>query len=339
LKKEQVMAPDDRKGQPPATRGKSPAPDAPDTPDTRDINAPPPPEAPDAAEALEAPETPAEEPEAQPSTPSTVGDGSDPDVEQPAESVSERLRREIDQARQALEAKEAELARVEAQRLAEEATAKMVSEYSADVPALQALERDLRQYQTAETSALGEKLPAAVRAAIAEVHKRPEQEIAGLRTRVEQDEQNAAEARHALVDARQAAAAAKDKAEALKRPAASIRDRIKRADAVRIEATKASSAGRYALAYWLVMPGGRLERAIAAEPAVTLPEELGAAIKAAVAAQKEADERVETLTKQVETADAVLQQDRARLAELERSLEATVLAELSKLNPQTAAAA
>lgn len=34
-------------GQPPAARGRSPAPTAPDTPDTRDLNAPPPPEAPE----------------------------------------------------------------------------------------------------------------------------------------------------------------------------------------------------------------------------------------------------------------------------------------------------
>ena len=41
------MAQDDRKGQPPATRGRGPAPNAPDTPDTRAIRAPPPPEAPE----------------------------------------------------------------------------------------------------------------------------------------------------------------------------------------------------------------------------------------------------------------------------------------------------
>lgn len=44
------MAQDDRKGQPPPSRGRLPAPPVPDTPDTRPINAPPPPEAPDDAD-------------------------------------------------------------------------------------------------------------------------------------------------------------------------------------------------------------------------------------------------------------------------------------------------
>lgn len=321
------MVQDDRKGQPPSTRGRSRAQNAPDTPDTRGVKAPPPPEAPEASD------TAAGAPRA--------GDGitSAEAGEQPEEGESQRLRREIDEARQALKSKEAELARVEAQRQADEAAAKMVSDYSAEVPALKASEQELRQYQTAETSFLNEVLPPAARAAIAEVHKAPEQEIAGLRARIEQEERDAAEARRALGEARQAAAEAKDKAEALKRPAASIRDRIKGADAVRAEAMKARDAGHYALAYWLVMSGGRLERAIAAEPAIIPPKELGAAIKAAAAGQDEADERVATLTKQAETIDAALQKDRTRLAELQRSLDATVLAALSKLNPQTAAAA
>ena len=328
------MPQDDRKGQPPSTRGRSPAPSAPDTPETRDMNAPPPSEAP------EAPGAPASDPQAPPGT-AMAGDGSTgADAgEQPEESESDRLRREIGEARHALEAKEAELARVEEQRRADEAAAKMVADYSAEVPALKASERDLRQYQVAETSFLNEVLPAATRAAIAEVHEGPEREIAGLRAQIEREAQDAAEARRALGEARQAAVEAKDRAEALKRPAASIRDRIKRADAVRAEATKASDAGRYALAYWLVMPGGKLEQAIAGEPAIIPPEDMGAAIKAAATGQNEADERVATLTKQVETIEAALQKNRTRLAELQRSLDATVLAELSKLNPQTAAAA
>jgi hypothetical protein len=315
------MAQNNRKGQSSSTPGRSPAPTAPDTPGTRDVNAPPPPEAP------EAPETPADAPPAKPAA------GGQP------ESESKRLRREIEKARQALEAKEAELARVEAQRQVDEAAAKMVSDYSAEVTALTASERDLRQYQKAETSFLNEVLPDATRDAIAKVHKGPEQKIASLLAQIGQKERDAAEARRALGEARQTAAEAKDNAEALKSPAASIRDRIKRADAVRAEAMKASDAGRYALAYWLVMPGGRLEQAIAAKPAIIPPDDLGAAIKAAAASQKEADERVATLTKNAETIEAALQKDRTLLAERQRSLDATVLAELSKLNLQTAAAA
>ncbi len=319
------MAPDNRKGQPP-TRGRSPAPTAPDTPDTHHAKAPPLPEAPDAAA----------EPTA---TAGKAASGAGAGGGEPKESDSDRLRREIDAARQALEAKEAELARVEAQRQADEAAAKMVAAYADEVPALKAAEQELRQYQSAETSFLNEMLPPSARAAIAEVHKGPEQEIATLAAKVAQEEKDAAEARRALGEARQAAADAKSGAEALKRPAASIRDRIRAADAVRAEATKASDAGRYAYAYWLIMPGGKLERAIAAEPAIVAPDALGPAIGTAATAQKNADERVATLTKQVETIEAALQADRTKLADLQRSLDARILADLSKLNPQNAAAA
>ncbi|HMJ94109.1 MAG TPA: hypothetical protein VK472_08425 [Allosphingosinicella sp.] len=331
------MPQDDRKGQPPSTRGKSPVPSAPDIPDARDANAPPPPEAPETAPS--APETePTPEPDDAMAGDGTVDAGEELE-QQPEKNESQRLRGEIDAARTALEAMEAELARAEAKEEEDKAAAKMVSDYSAEVPALKASERELHRYRTAETSFLNEILPAAARTAIAEVHKKPEQDIAALLARIEEKERDAAEARMALGEARQDAAEAKDKAEALKRPAAAVRDRIKRADAVRVEATKAKDAGRYALAYSLVMPGGKLERAIAAEPAIIPPEELGGAIKAAAAAQKEADDRVAALTKEVETLEAALQKDRTGLAELQRGLDAKVLAELSKLNPQTAAAA
>ena len=316
------MAPDNRKGQPPG-RGRSAAPD---TPDTHHAKAPPLPEAPDATAEPTAPTPGTGAPDA--------GAGGHPD-----ESESGRLRREVDAARKALEAKEAELARVEAQRQADEAAAKMVAAYAAEVPALKAMEQELRQYQTAETSFVNEILPPSARAAIADVHKGPEQEVATLAAKVAQEEKDAAEARRALGEARQAAADAKAAAEALKRPAVSIRDRIRAAEAVRAEAMKASDSGRYALAYWLIMPGGKLERAIAAEPAILEPDKLGPAIKTAGTAQQAADDRVASLTKQVETIEATLQTDRTKLADLQRGLDAKILAELSKLNPQTAAAA
>lgn len=317
------MAQDDRKGQPPVTRGKSPAPTAPDTPASREMNAPPPPEAPDA---------PADAPPASKGAPGApAGAGK--------EDETDRLRREVREAKQALDAMEEALARHEAQRQADEAAAKMVSDYTAEVQALKTHEKGLLQYQAAETSFLKEILPGPARTAIAGVAKAPRKAIDDLRAKIEQGDRDAGEARRDLAEARAAAAAAAQTAAALKRPAASIKDRLKGADAVGSDAKKASDAGNYALAYWLVMEGGKLEQAIEADPPIIAPGALAAAIKTAAAGQAEADKAVEELESRVEALDASLQEDRAQLATLERTIDATILSDLAKLNPPSVEAA
>lgn len=324
------MAQDDRRRQPPSTRGQSPAPTAPDTPASHEMNAPPLPEAPDAPDASPPADAPAAAP-APAAAESETGTGT--------ETETERLRREVREAQQSLEAKEEALARHEAQRQAEEATATMVNDYAAEVPALNAHTRGLRQYQTAETSFLEEILPAQTRADIADVDKAPRKEIDDLRAKIDKEEGDAAKARRDLADARATAAAARERSEALKRPAASIKDRLKGADAVRSDAKKASDLGNYALAYWLVMEGGKLDQAIEAEPEIIAPAALSAAIATAADEQAKADKAVEELESQVAALDTSLQEDRTRLATLERTVDATILAALAKLNPPSAEAA
>ncbi len=336
------MAQDDRKGKPPVTPGKSPAPTAPDTPASHAINAPPPPEAQDAAEAPPTPEPTVEEAGA--GGQAMAGDGtSDPgsgeegDVQ--PETETERLLREVEEAKQALAAKKETLARHEAQSKADEAAAAMVSGYAAEVPALKAHEQGLQQYQAAAKSFLNAILPGPTRDAIADVHKAPRKAIDDLRTGIDRQEGEAADARRDLADARAAAAAAKEKADALERPAASIKDRLKEADAVRSDAKKASAAGNYALAYWLIMDGGKLDKSIEGDPEIIAPDTLAAAIKKAAADQAQADKAVADLESRVEALDASLQKDKTQLATLQRTLDATILTALAKLNPPSAEAA
>jgi len=328
------MPQDDRKGQPPSTRGRAPAPGAPGTPDTRDIKAPPPPEAPETQEAA------ADEPPARPSVPMS-GDGvTDQEAgEHPEESESDRLRREIGEAEKALEAKKAELARAEERRKTEEATAKMVADYSQEVPALTATEGGLRQYRLAETSFLSKFLDAATMQNIADASARAQSEIDELAAKVGADARAAAEKRAELDAAKEKALAAKARAEALKRPAASIRDRLKAADAISAEAKKASDAGNYALAHWLIMDGGRLDEKVRAEPRIIPASELEAAVRQSAADQTAANEEVTTLEGELRTLEAGLQADQAKLAALKVKFDATVRDTIAQFNPRSAEAA
>jgi ATP-dependent Lon protease len=319
------MAQDDRKGQPPATRGKSPAPSAPDTPDARNMIAPPPPEAPETRS------VPESEAAGGGGNVATGGGG--------GESDSDRLRREIADAEKAVEAKKAELARVEEQRKAEEATAKMVGDYAAEIASLTAAEDGLRQYRLAETSFLGKFLDAAAMQAVANVAAGPQQEIDTLAAKIDQDTQAAGDKKRALDAAKPAAAAAKASADALQRPGASIRDRLKAADAIRAEAKKASDDGNYALAYWLIMDGGRLDQKVKAEPRILPASELEAAARQAAAQQAEAEQKAAALQDELKALEASLQADQARLAGLKATFETRVRASLAALNPKSAEAA
>lgn len=315
------MAQDDRKGQPPSTRGKSPAPSAPDTPNTRNMKAPPLPEA---------PETP----------PAPVpADGIAGGGAASGESDSDRLRREIGEAEKALEDKKAELTRAEEQRKAEEATAKMVADYTKELPALTATEDGLKQYRLAETSYLSKFLDAAAIKQIADASAAPQQEIDDLATKIEADAKAAADKRAKLDAAKGKAAAAKARAEALKRPAASIRDRLKAADDIREEAKKASDAGNYAVAYWLVMDDGRLDEKVKAQPRIIPASELETAVRKSAADQTKAEQDVAALDGKIKALDAGLEADRARLAALKAKLEAKVRESLAELNPNSAEAA
>jgi hypothetical protein len=383
------MVQNDRKGQPPSTRGRSPAPSAPDTPDTRDINAPPPPEAPetrqeaepvdavagdgtvDAGEELESGENVMDAQEGGGGQEGaggqemvgggvTVGGEEVTGGEEVAggeegvggggpgganaggaggESESDRLRREIGETEKALEAKKAELARAEERRKAEEATAKMVADYAAEIPALTATEDGLRQYKLAQTSFLSKYLDAATMQKIADASAALQREIDELAAQIEADSETAAAKKAGLDAAKAKAAAAKAKAEALKRPGASIRDRLKAAEAIRAEADKASDAGNYALAYWLIMDGGRLDEKVRAEPRVIPKSELDAAVRQSAADQAAAEREVAALEGEVKALDAGLQADRAQLAALNAKFEAKVRDSLAQFNPKPAAAA
>ncbi|HLL31182.1 MAG TPA: hypothetical protein VK403_09325 [Allosphingosinicella sp.] len=343
------MAQDDRKGQPPATRGKAPAPATTDISSAPEIHAPPPPEPPVIQP------TAADPPAA---AAGEAGDGDDasgaagaaeagPDAgsgepegdEDSPEDRTGDLEAEVEDAKQALKEKEAKLARHKEEVAAEQAAADLVKAYGAEVNALRLAEKDLEQYQEAETRFLSrfldseatEKIKAAATAAQAEIDR--------LAAKVSTDEADVAAKRKARDDAREEAAKARKRADSLKRPASSIRERLKAADAIRSQARKASDDAKYALAYWLVMPKGKLDEAIKAEPRILDPDKLRGHVKDARKAQQEAEQALTDREQALKEAEDKLRKDQAELADRRKKFDATVLKAVAALNPPIVKAA
>lgn len=355
------MPQDDKKG-PSSTRGKSPAPTAPDTPDTRAMHAPASPEPPETEQEAEPVEAMEGDGTADADAGEEADSGGEADSGEEADSDEgpgdaggggagadtggaggksepDRLRDEIAAAEKALEAKKAALARAEERHKAEEATAQIVADYKKEIPALTAIEDGLKQTRLAEISFLGKFLDEATIGKIEAASAAPQREIDDLAATIEAGSQAAAGKKAELEAAKAKTADAKAKAEALKRPAASIRDRLKAADAIRAEAHKASDAGNYALAYWLIMAGGRLDEKMKAEPRIIPASDLDAAVRQAASDQAKAEQDAARLEGEIKALEAGLQADRAKLAALNANREARVRDSITKLNPKSAKAA
>jgi hypothetical protein len=344
------MAQDERKGQPPSTRGRSPAPPAPDTPDTRDINAPPPPEepvtqptdaGPPAASTGEANEDANEESGARGIAPTTAltGSGGQGDGEAPPADQTDTLQDAVEDAKRALKEKEEALARYREQREVEKAETKLVNDYEAEVDALKLADEDLEDYRQAEISFLSRFLDQETKDKIADAAKTAQAEIDTLADEIKDDEATAAAARNARDDAKEAAVKARTEADALKRPGGSIRDRLKAADAIRSEAKKASDDGKYALAYWLVMPGGKLDQALRADPPIFDPDDLRELVKTAREAQEDAEKTLADRETELKAAEDKLRAKQVALVDLRKKFDATVLANVAELNPTIVKAA
>jgi hypothetical protein len=342
------MAKDDRKGQPPSTRGRSPAPTAPDTPDMRDINAPPPPEgpvtqptdsSPPEAGQDEAPDG-NEESEAGDIAPASLA-GSDEagGGEDPPKDETKVLKTAVEVAKKALKEKEDALARYQERQMVDAAEAKLVTDYEAEAEALKLANEDLEDYREAEISFLSRFLTHETMKKIADAAKTAKAKIDAKTDEIEDDKATAAAARTARDHAKETAAKARATADALKRPAGSIRDRLKAADAIRSEAKKASDDGKYALAYWLVRPGGKLDQAIKADPPIFDPDDLRKEVKKARKAQEDADRALADREQELKAAEDKLREKQIQLVDLQKNFDATVLENVAALNPTIVKAA
>jgi hypothetical protein len=325
------MAQDDDSGQPTSTGGGAAAPSASDTPDSHEIKAPAQPEAPVTQPTDAAP------PAAGGGAPGS-GEGKDDAHHDPSTQSGDDLQKAVEDAKTALQDAVDALARHKEQAAAAQAAAELVRQYTLDEPALTQAKEDLKRYQGAETNFLSGFLDQAAKTGIENATQSVEDERQKLTAGVSALEGAAAAKRRERDDAKEKAAAARAEADSLKRPAGSIRDRLKAADAIRSEAKKASDDGKYALAYWLVMPQGKLSRTLA-EVQILKPDELDKKVGAAREAQQAAEQALAAAEKALKDAEDRLRDEKLKLVELNHKFDALVLEKVAALNPPIVKAA
>ena len=334
------MAQDDPK-EPRASGGKSVPPAAGGSPSLRDINAPASPEEPvtqptDAAP----PESSSTHPKgAEEGAEAAAAGGSGPHNAEPPPDRAKALEAAVVQATEALKQSQDALAEYKLQQEAERAAAQLVQDYAAEVEALTRSSEELDRYRHAEISFLEGFLDSETRKKIEHATEAAQAAINRLQADVDHQTTKLGPIRQARDTAKATAATATARVEALQRPAASIRERLKGAEAVRAEARKASDAGNYALAYWLVMPGGKLEQALNAEPHILEADALRKEVNAAREAQKAANQALAGRETELKTAEDALRAAQAELASLTSSRDATVSKTVAALNPPPVKAA
>jgi hypothetical protein len=312
------MAQNERNGR----GGKGSGANRPADPDTnpRSIQAPPPPETPIGQRS-----------EGGDAADETPGDGGDEDKQRPEAEVLAELKR----AQEAVDGLEVELAAIREQGHGEEENDRIIADYTAQVGALKDRAAELELFRTAEITFLEKMLPDDARKELAKVEGELQAELNGLIGNAANAQAALDNQQRLLDEAKRAEEAATAKLEGLSKPLDPIRAKLRDGEALRTAVNKAEEAEDYALAFWLVMEGGRLQRRLSENP-IREPDALRAEIALARQAQAAAradiapqEAPIANLTKALEAAKAV--RDTAK-----STLEERLLKRISELNPNSA---
>lgn len=327
------MPQSDRRGRGGSDPGPGAAPD-PDT-DPRSIHPEPPPEAPLGEVPAAAPDEPAEPPAAESmpiapdeAAPATLAEGG---PEEETERTEEDVLAELEEAQAGVDQLERELAILREESRRKDELDRRVAQYQAQYDGLKTSRDSLTLFRTAEITFLETMLPDDAPGAIAAVEPGLRAEADDLALEAEDAAAKVEAQRRDLDAARETEAAARREVERLAAPAEPIRAKLKEAAALRTAANEAEEQGDYALAYWIVMDGGRLQQRLEDEELLD-PETLAARIEEAQ--QAAADARADVTRLEAPLADLTRARDEARAArdEADATLEARVLKHVSLFN-------
>lgn len=236
-------------------------------------------------------------------------------------------------AHEALKKAEAALADYQEGVKLKDTLSKIVDDYEAEYPNLLYDQDQLQDYHTNEESELRailtpegvEKINDALEGIGAEIKK--------IENRIENRAEELACWRTRLEKERAQAEAAKAEFEALKKPAASIKDRLKKADTVKAEVEKSHRAGDYAVAFWLLTSPAKLKGHLDGKPKVVPPKDLAAAVEKARKCYAQAAAEADTLDTKIRAGEKALKADQELLAERRKSREARIIQRLSEIKP------
>jgi len=250
-----------------------------------------------------------------------------------AETPEDEILKELKEAQEALKEAEGKLVKHQASVKLEEELAKLLNDYKSEYSDLRRDQNALEDYERDEGQRLNEHLKPEDRSAITRVEKKALDEIAELEKRIEATSDFLDGSRKELIQNKARIEHHKAKLEVVKKPVASIRDRLKQADARKTEVEKAFDARDYARAYWLLTSEKKLAGLISGELRVLTVDELAEKIRRR--SERYADAVADTAATEakIKAGEARLKADQDRLAELTKSIDdriAQAIADLPK---------
>jgi chromosome segregation ATPase len=271
-----------------------------------------------------------EQPKKSPGTPGPTGDGGIPLG--PPKSGDDPLIDAVLKAQESLKKAEAALASYQDGVKLKDTLSKIVEDYEAEYADLDFDQDELEDYCNNEVAELSAILSPLGLAKVEEVLKAAREEIQHLDKRIRDRTEDLAGLRARLEKERGQADAAKAEFEALKKPAASIKDRLKKAAAARIEVEKAHRAKNYAVAYWLLTSPTKFNGYLEGKPKLDQPHELAATVEKARKKYATAASEVDALDVRIKAGEKALKADLDLLADRRKSLEARIVQKLSEID-------
>lgn len=251
------------------------------------------------------------------------------------EDEEAKLARELKEAQDLVVTRDTALTALRERKKAASEAEALIKDYEKELPALRDGEKGLEQFRLAEIEFAEEMLPGAVRAKIDKVQADLEAEIAPTRARLAAAEAELRGEQTGLDNEKRRKSEAEAALKTLTAFGGAIRERLKRAEAVRSETNKAEDGRDYALAYWLVMEDGRLDAEVHGKPAIAEPGALRDAIVDERAKLAGAQAAITTGEAKVKKLGEEIKAKQAEVAAFDKVADKEARKRVSALNPKT----
>jgi len=248
-----------------------------------------------------------------------------------AKSPDDRILEELEEAQAALKDAEAKLARHQASVKLEEELPKLLDDYESQYSDLRRDQKALEEYKSYEEDRLRSHLDAEERRAIERIEEQASDEIEDLGKRIERTDNRLSNWRKDLADKKKEIEDRKAELDEVKKAVASIRDRLKQAEAKKADVEKAYDAKDYARAYWLLSSNDKLTGLIDGQLRVLAVKDLAAEIRQRSGRYSDAIARTAATEAKIKAHEALLKADQDRLVELKKSLDDRIVQRLADL--------
>lgn len=216
-----------------------------------------------------------------------------------------------------------------------------VDDYRPEYAGLLAAEKACRDFFENEGKCLREILGDDVAGEVPAIVQRIRDAVDELEDEIDRDEAALADKKTKREQALAKRDRLKAEFESLKKPAASIKERLNELETLKGAIKKAHDDAEYKIAYWLLTEAEkRLEVLLDGEPKLLIPpDELRKALKTAWYAYRDATGAFEACDGEVQEAEKALETKKAELTDMKKNLDASIRSELTGPHPSRSEAA